>query len=162
MTAKGRHQHKANMSQRLEAVSWQHSGRSRVRLVLSNTSKSAVAATLKFDGVTPGQKSPASISLPPGQTRIFDAEEFAPNGKGKLKDMIGISIAHDGEPGAVLARGFASERSSGYSSSIEFFDPAMSVSSRLDGTGVRRHQGPFILYDGGRHRGLTDASRNSA
>lgn len=137
MTAKGQHQHKANMSQRLEAVSWQHSGKSRVRLVLSNTSNSAVSATLKIDGITPGQKRPASISLPPGHTRTFDAEEFAPNGQGKLKDLIGISIAHDGEPGALLARGFASERSSGYSSSIEFFDPAMSVSSRLDGTGLR-------------------------
>lgn len=137
MTAKGQHQHKAKMSQRLEAVSWQHSDISKVRLVLSNTSKSAVAATLKIDGLTPGQKRPASISLPPGQTRILDAEEFAPNGKGKLKDIIGISIVHDGEPGSLLARGFTSEQSSGYSSSIEFFDPAMSVSSKLDGTGMR-------------------------
>ena len=137
MTAKSPHQHKAKKSQRLEAVAWQHSGGSKVRLVLSNTSKSAVSATLKFDGVTLGQKRPASISLPSGQTRTFDAEELASNGKGKLKDMIGITIVHDGEPGAVLARGFASERSAGYSSSIEFLDPAMSVSSKLDGTGMR-------------------------
>jgi hypothetical protein len=136
-TAKGQHQHKAKMSQRLEAVAWRHSDNSKVRLVLTNTSKSAVTATLKFDGITPGQKRPALISLTPGQTRTFDAEELAPNGKGKLKDMIGISIAHDGEPGSVLARGFASAQSAGYSSSIEFLDPAMSVSSKLDGTGMR-------------------------
>lgn len=137
MTARGLHQHKANMSQRLEAVSWQHSGKSKVRLVLSNTSDSAVAVTLKIDGITSGQKRPANISLLPRQTRIVDGEEFTPNGQGKLKEMIGISIEHNGKPGALLARGFASEPSSGYSSSIEFFDPAMSVSSKLDGTGLR-------------------------
>jgi hypothetical protein len=134
---KGQHQHKPNMSQRFEAVSWQHSGKSKVRLVLSNTSDSAVAATVKIDGLTSGQKRPASISLQPRQTRIVDAEEFTPNGQGKLKEMVGISIAHNGKPGALLVRGFASDPSSGYSSSIDFFDPAMSVSSKLDGTGLR-------------------------
>ncbi len=134
---KGLHQHKPNMSQRLEAVSWQHSGKSKVRLVLSNTSDSAVAATVKIDGLTSGQKRPASISLQPRQTRIVDAEEFTPNGQGKLKEMVGISIAHNGKPGTLLVRGFASDPASGYSSSIDFFDPAMSVSSKLDGTGLR-------------------------
>jgi hypothetical protein len=137
MTAKGLHSHNANMSQRLEAVSWQHFGKSKVRLVLSNRSDSAVAVTLKIDGIISGQKRPASINLLPRQTRIVDAEEFTPNGQGNLKEMIGISIAHNGKPGALLVRGFASEPSSGYSSSIEFFDPAMSVSSQLNGTGLR-------------------------
>ena len=93
MTAKGLHSHNANMSQRLEAVSWQHSDKSKVRLVLSNTSDSAVAVTLKIDGIISGQKRPASINLLPRQTRIVEAEEFTPNGQGKLKEMIGVSIA---------------------------------------------------------------------
>jgi len=125
------------MSSHLEAVWWLRSHKCNVRLALSNTTDSALAATVRIDGIAPAQAAPSIINLAAHETRLINPEDLARNGNGTLREIGGISIAHNGAPGALLARGFIEEASTGFSSSIEFWDPHMAVSSKLDGGGLR-------------------------
>jgi hypothetical protein len=62
---------------------------------------------------------------------------FLPYFKGKLGPAGGISIEHDGKPGDLVARGFLSNDSTGYSASVDFVDASMAQSSALHGGGFR-------------------------
>jgi hypothetical protein len=125
------------MSPRLESVWWLRSHQCNVHLVLSNVTASSLTATLAVDGVNPAQASPAIIRLAAHETRLINPEQLARNGKGTLREIGGISINYNSAAGALLARGFINEVSTGFSSSIEFSDPSMAHSSKLDGGGLR-------------------------
>jgi hypothetical protein len=125
------------MSSRLEGVWWLRSHQCDVRLVLSNVTDSSLTATVAVDGVNPAQASPARINLAAHETRLINPEELARNGKGTLREIGGISIIYGGAPGSLLAHGLIDELSIGFSSSIEFWDPSMAHSSKLDGGGLR-------------------------
>jgi hypothetical protein len=49
----------------------------------------------------------------------------------------GISVTHEGPSGAVLARGFAREVTTGYSLAVQFSDPQGAKSSAYQGAGLR-------------------------
>lgn len=125
------------MSSRLEGVWWLRSPNSNVRLVLSNTGDSPLAATLSIDGIAPRQTSRLTINLASHETRVVNPESLAANGNGTLHKSGGISISYDGTPGSLLAHGLIEEQSTGFSSSIEFSDPSMAHSSKLNGGGLR-------------------------
>jgi hypothetical protein len=105
--------------------------------VLSNVTDSSLTATVAIDGINPAQASLAIIRLAAHETCLINPEQLARNGKGTLLEIGGISINYNGAAGALLARGFIEELSTGFSSSIEFWDPSMAHSSKLDGGGLR-------------------------
>lgn len=124
-------------SSRLEGV-WQlPSPESEVEFALSNTSNSMLSATLMIEGIVPGQREPAILSLGPHEARVLKAEDLIRDRNGTLSDVGGLSVVHSGAPGALLVRGLIRETNKGYSSVVEFSDPATFRSSRLDGAGLR-------------------------
>lgn len=56
---------------------------------------------------------------------------------GTIKKEDGVSVSHSGMPGAVLARMFVSEESTGFSSVVNFIDSQASASSKWNGSGYR-------------------------
>lgn len=152
------------MSSRLEGVWWLPSYECNIRLALSNTTNSSLTSTVLINGVPSVQDSPLTIELAPHQTRIINSETFRERAKGIWRKTGGISISHDGAPGALLARGFIDQPSSGFSSLIEFSDPAMAHSSKLNGGGLRltaEHQKltPVVVA---RNLGTTDSDVSGA
>lgn len=81
------------------------------------------------------------MNLTSHETRILDLVTLAGNGRGTLREIGGLSLTYNGAPGALLARGLIDEPSTGFSSSIEFSDPSMAHSSKLDGGGLRLSPG---------------------
>jgi len=126
-----------SMSSRLEGVWWLRSHKSDMRLVLSNTADSALNVTVTIDGIDPRQTEPLELNLAAHETRVINARNLALNGNGNLRKVGGLSISYEAAPGALMARGFIDEPSSGFSSAIEFWDPLMAHSSKLDGGGLR-------------------------
>jgi hypothetical protein len=57
--------------------------------------------------------------------------------RGAISSFGAISIAHNGGPGALLARAMAHDASRGYSLPIQFTDPATAKSTNLQGAGLR-------------------------
>ena len=125
------------MSPRLEGVWWLRSPKSNMRLVVSNTGDSTLSATVNIDGIAPRQTSLLTINLASHETRVLSPISLAANGNGTLHKIGGISIRYDGAPGSLLAHGLIDEQSTGFSSSIEFSDPSMAHSSKLNGGGLR-------------------------
>ena len=77
------------------------------------------------------------MNLASHETRIINPESLAGNGNGILRESGGVSISYNGAPGSLLAHGLIDEQSTGFSSSIEFLDPSMAHSSKLNGGGLR-------------------------
>ncbi len=135
-----------SMSSRLEGVWWLRSHKCNLRLVLSNTTDSALAATVTIYGIVPRQSEPFTINLAAHETRVINVRNLASNGNGNLREIGGLSISYGADPGALVARGFIDEASTGFSSSIEFWDPLMAHSSKLAGGGLRlRAQGKELM-----------------
>lgn len=125
-------------SQRLEGVWWLPSHKAEIRLALSNTTDSALTATINAYGTAPKQKEPLVLTLASHETRIMDVQRDVAGKKGGvLAEAGGVSIGHSGQPGALLARGFIEEPAIGYSSFIKFSDPLKAKSSKLQGAGLR-------------------------
>lgn len=119
-------------SSRLEGVWWLPSNEAATRLALSNASDFPLAVNLSVSGPGKSQEQRLkTLSFNPHETRVIKAEELL---KGRFG---GISIEHSGVPGALLVRGLIQEPSVGFSSVVEFRDPARAKSARLDGTGLR-------------------------
>jgi hypothetical protein len=126
------------MSNRLENVWWLPYENSRTRVVVSNTSSGIVSATITADGTSPNQSSPVTISLNPWETRVLNImSDIVGHPDGLVHEKGGISIAHTGGAGAVIARMFISKPNKGYSAANSFIDPEATVSSRWHGNGLR-------------------------
>jgi hypothetical protein len=126
------------VSSRLENVWWLPYENSETRVVVSNTSRDIVSATITADGTSPRQSSPTIISLNPWETQVLDImSDIVGYAKGDIHDRGGVSISHTGSPGSVIARMFISKASKGYSAAINFIDPEATASSRWHGNGLR-------------------------
>lgn len=126
-------------SGKMESVWWMPSTQSETKFIVSNTTDSPVTATIEVDGTAPRQRQPAIIQLNPHQTRKLDIlrDLVGQQRGGTLHKTGGISITHNGTPGAILARMLISRQSSGYSSVVGFTDPTTPRSSKLNGGGLR-------------------------
>ena len=118
-------------SSRLEAVWWLPSPKAQMQLAFSNTSSSPLSATFVINGPTSAGARRETLALGPHETRLIDTGKFLRSRFG------GISVEHSGASGALLARGLVQEPKIGFSSAIEFRDPARAKSLRLDGVGLR-------------------------
>lgn len=124
-------------SSRLVGLWWKPDGDSSYDLIVSNMENSSVTANIGASGGQ-GQNQDLSfdVSLAPHESRILSLEDYkvpftTHPGAGKIG---GISIAHTGAPGAVLACGILSKNQTGFSSHFPFEDPAEGRSQLLVGT----------------------------
>lgn len=126
-------------SSRMESVWWLPSPQCETKFIVSNTTDAPVTATIEVDGTAPRQRQPATIQLNPHQTRVLDIlrDLIGQDNGGTLHKTGGISITHSGTPGAILARMLVSKESTGYSSVVNFTDPTVPRSSKLNGGGLR-------------------------
>lgn len=126
------------VSNRLESVWWLPTDDAETKFVVSNTTSSPISVTINVDGTTPQQSSPKVIQLNPWETKVLDImRDVVGHPYGSLQTKGGISVAHNGTPGAVLAKIYVSKANRGYSSTVSFVDPDATASQRLHGNGLR-------------------------
>jgi hypothetical protein len=123
-------------SSQLEGVWWLPSSKCTLSLALSNTTDSPVTALITVDTDGGRDDKPRTVVLAGHETRLLDMKDLQkkPN---VISEIGGVSIQHSGPKGGLLARGLASDASTGYSNVIDFSDPQSAKSSRIDGTGLR-------------------------
>ncbi len=124
-------------SSRLEGVWWLPAKHCRMNLVLSNTTDEGLSLAVALAGKGLEQRDSVILTLHPRETRVIDVRQELAGKKSALPEAGGISIEHSGESGALLARGMIEEPAMGYSSAIQFVDPANGKSSSLHGAGLR-------------------------
>lgn len=97
-----------------------------------------MSATITVNG-TSRQEQCVVIQLNPHQTRALDIlrDLVGRQQGGTIHKEGGISIAHSGAPGAILARMLVSKESTGFSSVADFVDPQATRSSKWNGSGYR-------------------------
>lgn len=78
-----------------------------------------------------------AVTLDPHGSRQFHSPEINQQRSGSVG---GISIQHDGAPGAILAAGYVQSASRHISTSISFVDPATLYGSNIYGAGVQLGQ----------------------
>lgn len=126
-------------SSRLEGVWWLPFEECQVEMFLSNTTDLPLTITVLAQGAESEQKSSTLMTLQPHETRVTNLKDLLTE-KAVLPTMGSLSITHQGQPGALLARGFVQEPAKGFSSSIQFIDPANLKSAMLRGTGLHLGQ----------------------
>lgn len=132
---------KAFSSSRLEGVWWLPSHRHEILLAISNTTDSSSSVTANIAGATLKEEEPLVIDLSPHETRLVNIrKQFGAKRTGWLPKAGGISISHSGPKGAIIARAFVQEPTTGYSAVIEFSDPLNAKTSQLHGAGLRLGQ----------------------
>ena len=124
-------------SSRLEGTWWLPSRQADLQLAISNSTDAAVSATITADGEMPKATKSENVVLGPHELRLIDVRTFIAAAGDVLSRIGGISIHHNGKPGALLARGFIKERGTGFSSVVEFYDPRKARTSALHGAGLR-------------------------
>lgn len=125
-------------SSQLEGLWWQPRGGAEVSLAVSNTSSARLSVTVSATAGGRGDAPTLNLVLNAHETRILGAESSNDNERLVLRGNAGgISIRHSGAPGALIAYGFVQERSTGFSSVIDFSDPQRAKTARLDGAGLR-------------------------
>lgn len=139
-------------SSRLEGVWWLPSRRHEVRLAVSNTTDSPLSVTASVskaapkqtsmpaeaDGITLEQQGVVTLNLMPHETRVLDVWQDLGGDKVRaLPNAGGVSLQHSGPKGALVARAFIEEPTTGYSTVVEFYDPHRAKTSQLHGAGIR-------------------------
>ncbi len=125
-------------SSRLEGVWWLPSPNGELELVLSNTTDGPLSVTTKIRGEEPKREAEVAIDLMPHETRILSGQRLLTGKEHAAMSSFGaISVAHNGSPGAVLARAMAADKSVGFSLPIQFSDPGGGKSRKLQGAGLR-------------------------
>lgn len=125
-------------SQRLESVWWLPSHKCEARLAVSNTGDAPLNVTAVVEGSRPKQKEAVTLALAPHETRAVDVlRDLVGTPGGQLMEAGGVSLSHDGAPGALVARLLIQDRGAGYSSWARFVDPRKGKSEKLHGAGLR-------------------------
>ena len=106
-------------------------------LTLSNLSNTPIFATVGVTGLAPRQDAPQTFVLKAHETRALSMDTVAGRQVRRLLQMGGLSLNHTGAKGELLARALIHDAALGYSSAIEFTDPAKAKSAKLNGTGLR-------------------------
>lgn len=125
-------------SHRLEGVWIIPSKQSNVKVVLTNTSSNDLTVTGRLTVAPNITSGPQSITLAPHETKIFDMRRDFPNGGAALGGKpVALSLEHAGAKWALIARAFISERSTGYSSLAQFYNPGAGLAKEYHGAGMQ-------------------------
>ncbi len=120
-------------SSQLEAVWWVPNDDARLAVAVVNTTDHAVNASVIISRPEGHELKRHPLPLAAHQTRFVNLRQLVAR-----EDALsgGISIQHDGLPGAILAEGFVLDRDAGFSLNLPFQDPATFGDSKLEGAGV--------------------------
>ncbi|MGI9069599.1 MAG: hypothetical protein ACR2HX_24735 [Pyrinomonadaceae bacterium] len=125
-------------SSRLQGLWWLPSPNGEVLLAVSNTSDLPVTVQASANGAKPTQKASVTVELGPHETRLMDvAHDIFGDNRGTMSTFGALYVEHNGQSGAVLARGMAQDAAQGYSLAVQFSDPSASKSTKLQGAGLR-------------------------
>lgn len=124
-------------SSTLEGLWWSLNNKTRGQVMLCNTGSQTldVLENIEWQGrIIPAHP----ISLTPHQTIVLDIDDLLKqvNIKSKGIQRGGLSISHNGAPGALIAHGMIQNSGTHFSSNLNFIDPAAHPSSMLNGTGL--------------------------
>lgn len=120
-------------SSRLEGVWWRDSRESRMTLAVVNTTDETLTPRVIVTAEDGGEIKKQQVPLAPHQSRVLDLQFIMGRNLGAFG---GISISHDGKPGAIMAHAFVVEPKNGLSVNLPFADPAKAGDSKLEGAGV--------------------------
>lgn len=127
---RGRHEYR---SSRLEAVWWGVDKQAEMTLIVTNTTDSAIRASLAVTSGDGKVLKSQPLPLGPHDSRSVNLRSIIARQQGSLG---GISIEHEGRPGAIMAEGFLTDAAKGFSSNMRFHDPATFGGNALHGAGI--------------------------
>ncbi|MCI0540563.1 MAG: hypothetical protein L0Z50_35635 [Verrucomicrobiales bacterium] len=104
-----------------------------MKVVLTNTTDSALRTSVNITSIDGGTIKSFAVPLGPHHSRSINLRDILAREHDSLG---GVSVEHNGRPGAVLAEGFVTVASKGFSSNMRFHDPATFGGNALHGTGV--------------------------
>jgi len=124
-------------SSTLEGLWWSLDTKTSGQVMLSNTTSQNL--NVKENVEWRGRSIPAhAISLSAHQTVVLNLEDLLEELDIKANGIEsgGLSIAHNGPPGALIAHGVIQNKEKHFASNLDFIDPAAQASSTLNGTGL--------------------------
>jgi len=124
-------------SSTLEGLWWSLDTKTSGQVMLSNTTSQNLNVQENVDWR--GRPIPAhAISLSAHQTIVLDLEDLLKELDIKANGIEsgGLSIVHNGPPGALIAHGMIQNKETHFASNLDFIDPAAQASSTLNGTGL--------------------------
>ena len=120
-------------STQLEGIWWAPSDDALITVALSNTTDKKVTASIVMTRHDGSELKSLAVPLGPHQTRVFSNRDVVAR---ETQLLGGVSITHDGRPGAVVAQSFVVDERTGFSLNLPFFDPTRSGDAKLEGTGI--------------------------
>jgi|CXWL01.1.fsa_nt_gi hypothetical protein len=125
-------------STRQEAVWSMPSNTAEVRVVLTNTTATALDVTGTIAKKPHHVSDPRTITIPPHSTRAFDLRDEFPGSNSYLNsDVVAMSLEHCGSNEALLSRLLVYEQNKGFSNTVQFANPAGGKSNRYEGVGFQ-------------------------
>src|SRR5205814_1874811 len=121
-------------SSTLEGLWWSVDVKTTGQIMLSNTTSKSLDLLMNVEWQGSVNPAPA-LSLSAHQTVVLEIEDLLKdahiNSKGIGRG--GLSITHNGAPGALIARGMVQNKQARFASNLSFVDPAAQMSSVLNG-----------------------------
>ncbi len=124
-------------SSTLEGLWWSRDSKTSGEVMLSNTTSRSLDLLVNVEWQ--GSMIPAQpISLSGHQTVVLEIEDLLRDVHTDAKGIGigGLSITHNGPPGALIAHGVVQNKEAHFASNLNFIDPAAQKSSVLNGTGL--------------------------
>jgi hypothetical protein len=125
------------MSSTLEGLWWSLDDTTSGQIMLSNTTETALKSLVNVEWSGAVVKGP-EVSLSAHQTAVLDIKEMLSDLQIEAQgiEQGGLSITHNGMPGALIAHGVILKRDARFASNLPFVDPMMQKNSVLNGTGL--------------------------
>ena len=121
-------------SRRFEGVWWMPSRQAEVQIVLSNTTDAPLSVTARLSKRPHHTGEAQAVELAAHETRVLDLRrDFADGDHFANSQIIAVSLQHAGAKSALLARAMVKEEERGYSSVVQFSNPAGGKSSEYQG-----------------------------
>ena len=120
-------------SSRLEGVWWiPHKG-AEIRLAIQNTTNHEVEASLSLGSIKTEDEDSRHMKFKPHETRLIHLKDSLADGSARVG---GITLRHDGQPGALVGEVLMVEEKAGFSAGLNLEDPSTFDESKIEGAGV--------------------------
>ena len=136
-------------SAQLQAIWWASDESAELKFAIANTSDGPVQAQVIVSGIATGSMSRA-LNLVAHESQILSLRDLL-GSKNAHTMSGGITIHHNGAPGAVVAEGWIFDPRTRFSGSLPFVDTATYQARKLSGAGVMlgsEEQFPGSLFEG--------------
>ena len=125
-------------SRRLEGVWWMPSRESEVEIVLSNTADVPLQITAQLSKIPNLTGTAHFFQLAAHETRVLNlCSDFIEGENITRSEVIALSLEHNGEKSALLARAVVREIANGYSNVVQFSNPIGAKSAEYQGVGFQ-------------------------